>query len=61
MVKSPDLEALKAVAKAAKKVDEGTADLRLAVREARAQGIPLRTIADYAQRSHEQVRRLAAD
>lgn len=60
-MKSPDLDALKAVAKAAKKVDDGTEELRQAIRDARGQGIPLRTIAEYAQRSHEQVRRLAAD
>lgn len=54
-------DALKAIAAAAKKVDDGTAELRQAIRDARSQGVPLRTISQYAQRSHEQVRRIAAD
>lgn len=60
-MKSPDHDALMAVAKAAKHRDVAQDALRLAVREAKSQRIPLRTIAEYAQMSHEQVRRIATD
>jgi hypothetical protein len=60
-MKSPDHDALVAVAQAADRRDDADSGLRSAIREAKAQGIPLRTIAEYAQMSHEQVRRIAAD
>lgn len=47
------------VARAAAKAAHWRAELEAAIRDARAAGVPLRTIAEAANLSHEHVRRIA--